>query len=107
MNFKNLFKDPKTTSAGIVALALTAFKCYAMATGKAPIDPNTITEAASVFSAGAGLLLAGDAKPAVSAPDPVAEHKAEVLSEVDKALTAAAQQAMTEAAAKLAPKEGV
>lgn len=63
MNFiKGLAANPKTTAMGILALAATTGKCYLMATGKMPVDPETVSTALGLLSTGAGLIIAKDGK---------------------------------------------
>lgn len=116
-SLRNITAHSQSTKAGALAGALQVAVLAAakqfMTTGNisdpTPYYVAAISAAAPVIVGALYAPAAAASTPAseVTGGDPLADHKAEILSGVDKALTAAAQQAMTEAAAKLAPKEGV
>jgi hypothetical protein len=70
--FLSLFKHPKTTIAGIGALAGAAALGYGMSTGAVPIDTQTIATAGGLASAGIAGIAGKDAVPLKSVIESVA-----------------------------------
>ena len=58
---KGLFSNPKTTAAGVGALAGAAALSYGMSTGTVPITTETVATAGGLASAGVAGLVGKDA----------------------------------------------
>ena len=85
---KGLFANPKTTAAGLLQLAGGAAIATGMATGKMPVNAETIALSGGLVSGGLGNLAAKDAKPiqaAIPVAMTVADHYQAVKAQVGEA----------------------